>query len=353
MRCLVQNLVVALGVALSVGCSGSGGGGGGSGSESVVVISGPTQVTRGPRNDEDPSLIRTSDGKYLLAWFTETNSLGDLWLQSSNDGVEWSPLTPILQNSDRSYYPALVQTSDDTFHVASFRIESGTQNFNIQYQSSNDLRSWSDPETVTTDSGIDWAPAVIEVDGTVWIFWSSNRSGNKEIYASSRMGGVWSAPLRITNNPNDDEFAYVLRLQDGSFLLVWTRLPAGSDYTSDTRSEIYFSTSRDLVSWSSATAFTRDTGAGFVDILPTAFLDRGEPHIAWTTNREDPRGSIVEAPLSDPENILTLVTGSGANYSSKIAPGDGDHTFLMAWVSDRNGNSSNRDIFTQEFQLPK
>lgn len=333
------------------GCS-SGGGNDSPNLAEVDIVSAPSKITYGPRNDEDPSLVQRHDGTFLLAWFTENDGPGDVWLQSSENGQDWALASAISVEKSAEFYPSILEAADGSLHAAWFERDDQQGDLKIKYRYSSDLPDWSTAELVADGSGIDWAPALIEHDGAVWLFWSSTRSGNKEIMAAKRESSGWSSPHQVTDSSADDDFPFVLRMTDGNFLLVWTRLSTGGSFVTDEESEIYYAVSRDLVNWGEPVRFTDDGDARFIDVLPTAYNTKKGVHIAWTSNRNDTYGDIVDAPLADPKNQVLLTNSPGEDYSPKIVATSNPELFLMAWVSDRDGDSSNRDIYVQQFRLP-
>jgi hypothetical protein len=64
---------------------------------------------------------------------------------------------------------------------------------------------WSAPMPVTK-AGEDIYKTAIAVDGggRPWVFWSEQKEGNFDLYASTSKDGAWTKPLRLTNDPGPD-----------------------------------------------------------------------------------------------------------------------------------------------------
>ena len=63
---------------------------------------------------------------------------------------------------------------------------------------------------------------LLAADGTLYVAWFSDRSGNPDIYLTSSKDRVtWSAPLRITTGPHGDFYPNLLQDSHGVLHLVW------------------------------------------------------------------------------------------------------------------------------------
>jgi len=79
------------------------------------------------------------------------------------------------------------------------------------------------PPIPVTQGGEDIYKTAIAVDGrgTPWVFWSVQREGNLDLWASSGAGDGWSQPVRLTDDPGPDLNPAAARDAKGRVWLVW------------------------------------------------------------------------------------------------------------------------------------
>jgi hypothetical protein len=62
--------------------------------------------------------------------------------------------------------------------------------------------NWTTPKLLTTLAGENLAPTIVhDLNGNPWVFWSSNATGNDDIYLTRRINGSWSE-AKMVNQPN-------------------------------------------------------------------------------------------------------------------------------------------------------
>jgi hypothetical protein len=88
--------------------------------------------------------------------------------------------------------------------------------------------SWSEPIPVSGPKGDLYRPAVA-VDGTgrVWVFWSSNRAGNFDLYARSFQGGQAGEVLQLTADPGADITPVATTDAQGRVWVAWQAFRGG------------------------------------------------------------------------------------------------------------------------------
>ena len=107
--------------------------------------------------------------------------------------------------------------------------------------------------------------------------------------------------------------------------------------------EILLSFSTDGLEWAEPSQITDNEN---VDVFPTIYRGvNGELWTAWTSNVADPFGDIVTGARD--RDLIRLTTMIRPEYSPRIAPAGEDGCYLLAWVSDTEGNL---DIFVRAFR---
>ena len=314
--------------------------------DTAAIASEPVQVADHGDADEDPSVVRTRDGRFRAVWWSKRNGQVDLFTRVSEDGETWSDERAITNDPGEDYYPSLIQSRDGTFHLAWFRFARDVARKDVWYARSADGREWSRPVRIS-NAGVDWAPAIYEDSfGMVWIVWSSARSGNRELYTvrSGDGGRTWSHAMQLTDSPEEDDFPAVIGGPNGERTLAWTRYAHGSkqdDYYRDGSAEVVTATSKDGLRWSPpVTQSPPDPERRYVDMLPSLVGDTDGRHtyLAWTSGRPSARGDILVRELTAPDApIRQLTTSAGSNYGARIAPASRSGAYVMLWTSDRDG----------------
>lgn len=306
----------------------------------------PVRIAEDGEVDEDPSVVRTRDGRFRAVWWSKRDGQVDLFTRVSDDGAAWTHERAITSDPDEDFYPSLTQARDGTLHLAWFRFVRDLAQKDVWYARSADGREWSRPVRISS-AGLDWAPAIYEdAFGMLWIVWSSGRSGNRELYAvrSGDGGRTWSRHMQLTDTPEEDDFPAVRVGRNGERTLAWTRYAQGShqdDYYRDASAEVVTATSKDGLGWSAPVAQSPpDPERRYVDILPCLFGDQDgrRAYLAWTSSRPSLRGDILVRELTAPDGpIRQLTTASGSDYGARIAPASQPGAFLMVWTSGRDG----------------
>jgi hypothetical protein len=321
-------------------------------------------LTTHPGKDEDPSLIRSLDGRYVLAWFSDRSGNADIWLNMSPDGRTWGEPVQVTRDPALDFYASIAQTSDGKFHIAWFRQELETHVRNIWYSRSKDGRTWSEPMALTTKRSEDWVPSLLaDREDVLHVVWASGRSGNKEILSirSEDGGGRWSAPHPITRHPQVDDFPNLFQADDGRYLLAWTRYKKreGDVGFGNETAEILVATSLDGLQWKEPIPVTRDGPEQlFVDVFPTLYQAAagGACHVAWTSNRTDPFGDVLDWSLAErssgQRSFSQFTQASVPDYSVRLLPMDAPGQFLMVWVSDPGRKGKTLDLYHQILERP-
>src|SRR5262249_32814693 len=55
--------------------------------------------TGSPNNDEDPSVLLSSDGTLFVAWFSDRGGNSDIYVTSTSDGLTWATPSRVTTDS--------------------------------------------------------------------------------------------------------------------------------------------------------------------------------------------------------------------------------------------------------------
>jgi hypothetical protein len=199
---------------------------------------------------------------------------------SHNNGTSWSQDVNLTNNPTDDFAPSIMQASNGTIWLAWSSIRTG--NYEIFYKTSSNLgTSWSSDTQLTLDSYRDSRPAIAQMkDGRIWVVWYSDRYGNNEILYKIYNGSAWSADTRLTTNSMDNSSPAILQTADGAIWIFWSAYDAVQYRTAD----IYYKQSLDNgATWLSPNQLTTDTGE---DVWPAVMQSvDSRVWVVWASNR--------------------------------------------------------------------
>ncbi|MBN2240076.1 MAG: exo-alpha-sialidase, partial [Dehalococcoidales bacterium] len=174
---------------------------------------------------------------------------------------------------------SICTASDGTLWIAWESDRSG--NYDIWYKTSSDNgKTWSSEFQLTTDTSNDLGPDIYQTtDGDVWVFWYSYRSGNFDIwYTITNDGGIsWADPVQFTFNTDEDMQPSVTQTSDGRLLVTWSSL------RSENWDIWYRESTNDGLSWSYPIRITTDSE---LDMEPSIIqMNDGQIWIVWASYR--------------------------------------------------------------------
>ena len=280
--------------------------------------------------DDEPSIIEHSSGSFSVVW-QSNRTTGDWNIygsQTKDAGQSWDLAVPITYNSSNDYSPSLIywyppaywartfipdivdrpipagdmslSTQPPLHYIVAF-VSDRTGNPDIFITLSSDFSTWKQPVRITNDSAYDLDPCLIQTpSGDLGLFWTSNRTGNYEIYFIEEPWNT-SNIVQITNNVVLDRGPSYCLSQNDTHLLAFERKVGGT-------SSIQLLISTDLISWiSSPIACTNPV------------VDSTEPSIV---EREDGTLLITFTQSSgSKEEINQIVSSYWNDWSSHLAMG--------------------------------
>jgi len=301
------------------------------------TVAGPLiQLTTDASTDDWSAITGTNDGTLWLAWTSDRSGNDDIWYKTSaDDGTTWSAEMQLTSHASSDYLPAITQASDGMLWVVWASSRSG--NYDLWYKTSPDGgATWSIETQLTTHTSTDYLPAVIQTsDSKLWVVWTSDRSGNDDIWykTSSNGGASWSADTQLTTNSDSDASPAIAQSADGAIWIVWAvdRSPYDTPF-------YYVKSADNGLTWMPEAA------------LPITQYNVSYPRLilgtdsrlwlAWS-NFYWPNGHVWYATSGDngsswsaPEQFTRFV---GKNIYPGLAALPGGKAGV-AWTSDRSGN---------------
>jgi hypothetical protein len=161
----------------------------------VTQTGSPVQLTTSIEDEDFPSMAQSGDDVYLA--YT------------------------LFTHGDRSLDVGLSTTKTITDFSFLSRPTGGDQVMLMHY--SKALRTWSGPFPIT-NGGEDAMRTAVAVDGQgrAWIFYSTQRNGNFDIYArSARADGTLTPEIRLTSDPGTDIFPVAAADASGRVWVAW------------------------------------------------------------------------------------------------------------------------------------
>jgi len=238
----------------------------------------------GPDMDIDPSIFQAMDNTIWVVWSSSRTGGYDLYYKTSSDnGVSWSSDTRLTTDQAEEFNPAITQTANGTVWVV--WSSSRTGGYDLYYKTSSDNGvSWSSDTRLTTDPNLDKLPSIAQTgDGKIWVVWCSDRlAGNYELFYKIYNGSSWSNDAQLTANPRIEMDPMILQTFDGEIYIFWSSRSHGETGQDD----LYYITSSDNGStWSNNIQFTTDNND---DMWPSV-TQTGDWKIwvVWTSNRGD------------------------------------------------------------------
>jgi len=259
--------------------------------------------------DGTPGIAATSSNKLWLVWDSNPQETASNEIYYKSLSNTWSSETQLTNDLYGDYSPAVIQTSDGRIWV--FWSSDRTGNIEIFYETTvNNGASWSAAIQATNDIRNDSSPAVFQTnDSKLWLVWSRRMNiSNHEIFYKTFNGTAWSGETQLTINPNLDQMPSILQTSDGRIWVFWGQylLPPIDEW------EVFHKTSSNNgATWSSETQLTETNAED--DLDPTAFQEKdGTLWVFWASTRQSPSATF------DIFYKSGNLTESGASWSPTV-----------------------------------
>lgn len=316
--------------------------------------------TGSPTKDEDPSVLLTPEGRIFVAWFSDRGNNPDIYIASTDDGIEWTAPLRITTSANGDFNPSLYQDAAGTFHIAWFRWDAPFHG-HIWYNSSPDGLTWDPADEVQVTRAFDvddWVPTLTQAaDGTILIYFvsetrSTNTPKTADLYVSARPPAAtdWNAVVGVTgiNSPTEHDHLPFARRTGDDVTLVWVRHDTSQPLPwLNPKSDLFSATSSDGLTFSTPVQVTNEAG-NIVNLFPGIFEIDGSWSFVWlSTLLGDPR--VFELPVAAAGNYPTGLQEESAlppGYSHKIIPTPNAGVYMGVWVQ---GGDGVQDIYYRFF----
>jgi len=250
----------------------------------------------------------------------------------SSRAVAWSADIRLTLEDSLDSAASVTQTADGSIWVVWDSDRTGNDEL---FYKVYDGSSWSDAVQLTNDTHYDSYPAIIQVsNGYIWVVWDSNRMGNHEIFYTVYNGSSWSDASPLTSDLYYDSHPAIMEKSDGKIWVVWESDRNLHDL------DLYYKVF-DGSSWSNDTQLTTDPNTD--DQYPSIMQARdGMVWVVFTkivdvTNEEIYYKLFNGASWSVD---VRLIWNSGIDSHPSITQAS-DGAIWVVWDSDRNGHDDN------------
>jgi hypothetical protein len=241
--------------------------------------------------------VRAADGRLIVAWFSDRGGNPDIYLTNTRDGAEWMDPVRVTTHSGGDFNPHLIQDGQGVFHLTWFRWTAPFKG-NIWYNSSADGVTWDTANEVQVTRAFDvddWVPTIVRAaDGTGLVYFVSaarTAGGTNDIYVAVRPPGAdeWNpvAPISGLNSATEHDHLPFALLHRGEIRLVWVRYDTTQALPwLNPESDLFTATSTDGITWTTPTRLTDEPG-NVVNLFPKLYVHQdGQWSYLWLWTRE-------------------------------------------------------------------
>ncbi len=308
-----------------------------------------------PGNDEDPALLRASDGSIYVAWYSQ-HAGDDILISKTTDGAGWSVPTRVTSDPTTNFGPTLYQDAAGTFHAAWFRWTTAPPG-KIIYSHSADGLTWSAADEVEVTRAAatdDWVPSINETPaGELVIAFARNTCPPPntcyaiDIARSTTRGAAWEAPIAVVSAGSGLEHHLPALARIGNELvLAWDPFndTANAPWESATTgSYVRVMRSTTGTTWTAASDVTTPQPTS-ITLYPTFYADHaGAWHVGYLAG-DQAATAVVEVPLAAPATTPAVLPLPG--YSPRIVATPTAGVYLGAYVA---GAVNEREVYVKVF----
>jgi len=286
-----------------------------------------------------------NDGRIWVVWESDRNEKWNFDIHYTiYNWSSWSDPMPLTTHSKQDIDASIMQTNDGTIWL--FWSSSRTGNYDLFFKTSSDNgTTWTNTAPLTENSGQDLAPSVIQdTNGTIWVVWQFfGTEDYSDLFCktSSDNGTTWSNATKLTTNFYNDKLPSIAQMRDGTIWVVW-------QYSTGTEEDVIACKTYNG-SWSNATQLTEGTEH---DGNPSIMQARdGTIWVFWS--RDFAHGPAFQNDLCYKTSIdngatwledVQLTTDQDWNEDHPSAAQISNKTIWLTWQSNKDDNY---DIYYQ------
>lgn len=251
--------------------------------------------------------------------------------------VDWSPDARLTYDDKDDWMPSVTTAVNGDIWVVWRKTELVGSGFdyNVYYKVYNGL-SWSNDTRLTWDSiSEDTYPEIMAAsDGKIWVVWTSNKTGDQNLFYKVLDGAAWSNDTQLTTHLYADVFPSIMQSGDGKIWVVWTSNRV------DLQADLFYKVFDGAV-WSEDTQLTADSNTDETD---PSIAQAGDGLI-WVVfiKTHNSKGADVYYKLFNGTSWSVDVQLTWDTHfdlhPSVLAAEDG--TIWVVWDSDRNEHDEN------------
>ena len=195
---------------------------------------GDTQLTSTTDRDADPVVLAHSDGDVWVFFSRRAGTdehLHSIRLRQAT-GYTPDPEVQLTSGTHDDELPTAVELDNGDIALFWHSDRDGNDDiFTKQYTLATD--AWDATDTkLTSDAGRDEeARSVVDAQGTTWVFWTSNRLGDDQIFYRRRLAGSGSfgSDIQLTDGPEVfEDYTFVFADSSGGLWLFYNRTDGSS-----------------------------------------------------------------------------------------------------------------------------
>ena len=227
--------------------------------------SGPVNLSNNPSWSEHVQLAAEQDGTVHVVWSDEAPGQNDIYYTWRNSGSAWSSPLNISNNPGFSLCPKVAVDESGTVHVI---WKDGNEIYYIRKVTDG---NWSAPQKISGDSDVSSFPTLlVDGDEIVHVTWNEHPTDvpHAVIYTQQENDGVWSKPLRISDQSNGYYPPQLAVDENGVVHTTW--------YSSN---QVYYAWRSTDGDWSDPQPISdSDEGVAFAQM---ALDENGSTHVTW------------------------------------------------------------------------
>lgn len=295
----------------------------------------PTVFTDDIDIDAHPSLSQAKDGSVWLAWskylWDESNT--EIFYKTHN-GNSWTSETRLTSQSSQDNSPVILSLSNGTVIIAWSSNRSG--DFDIYLarigQEPDQTINLTESLDRARGTGHDEAPTIAETKDAIWVFWQRCTgpecplNGESDIYHKRYTGLAWDPEQPLIAGAQSDSLVSATASKDGTIWIAWSR----------EQNNLYYKT-LDRDSWSPEHQATSTAEA---DLSPSMFVARdGIIWLFWTRLYDGPNAQNDLYYKTNTNGVWSTETRLTSTTTDELQPTISHGPDRKIWLAYRTNNN--------------